>query len=248
MTIDPAERRCAIVHCHPRSTSFCAAVAVRAEEVARAAGLYTITRDLYAMAFSPVLHARDISVPKGGNSVAPDVEFEVTLLGDPKVVILVYPVWFGSAPALLKGYIECVLGACFAGLGSVPLPAGPSPDLLVTIATSGASASWIANKGIAASAGNIFGAYLAGALAIPDAEHIAVDNVTPTMSQARGTAELDKMARSMRDILAEDAVANALSATSPAPADEPPGGTPTANRERPLFCRQNIGDAYARIH
>jgi len=85
---------------------------------------------------------------------------------------------------MLKGYVERVLGAGFAGPGSIPAAAGPRPKLLLTIATSGATSAWIEKKGIAASAGRLFGAYLAGALAIPKAEHIAIDNVIPTMSPA----------------------------------------------------------------
>jgi NAD(P)H dehydrogenase (quinone) len=202
MTTALKKPRCAVVLCHPRPDSFCAAVAKRAEQVARDAGFEAFERDLYAMAFDPVMHARDIGDPRGGGQ-SRDVSQEVALLGDPRVIMLVYPIWFGSAPALLKGYIERVLGAGFAGPGSVPVPMGPSPDLLVTIATSGATSDWIEQKGIAASAGSIFGAYVAGALAIRRAEHIAIDNVIPTMSSARGVAELDAMGQALRGILTE---------------------------------------------
>lgn len=196
------KQRCAVVLCHPRPDSFCAAVAKRAHQVARDAGFEAFERNLYAMAFDPVMHARDIGDPRGGGQ-SRDVAQEVALLGDPTAIVLVYPIWFGSAPALLKGYIERVLGSGFAGPGSVPVRMGPSPDLLVTIATSGATSDWIEQKGIAASAGSIFGAYVAGALAIPRAEHIAIDNVIPTMTAARGAAELDAMGQSLRQILSD---------------------------------------------
>lgn len=202
MTPTAKAPRCAIVLCHPRPDSFCAAVAKRAEHVAREAGFEAFERDLYAMAFDPVMHARDIGDPRGGGQ-SRDVAQEVALLGDPRVVVLVYPIWFGSAPALIKGYIERVLGAGFAGPGSVPVRMGPSPDLLVTIATSGATTDWIEQKGIAASAGSIFGAYVAGALTIPRAEHIAIDNVIPTLTAARGAAKLDAMDQSLRRILTD---------------------------------------------
>ena len=193
--------RCAIVVCHPRAKSFVNSVAARVGDVVQAAGYQTIVRELYAMAFDPVLRARDIALHEGGVRPAPDIEQEIAILGRPTVIILIYPIWFGSAPGMLKGYVERVLGAGFAGPGTVPLAAGPRPELLLTIATSGATSAWIEKKGIAASAGRAFGVYLAGALAIPRAEHIAVDNVIPTLSEARGKAALERVAKAARDIL-----------------------------------------------
>ncbi len=198
----PKVKRCVIVLCHPRADSFAASVAARVKSTAETSGYKTIMRDLYGMAFDPVLHARDIALQEGGSRPAPDVEQEIAILDKPEVVILVYPIWFGSPPSMLKGYVERVLGAGFAGPGTVPSAALPRPKLLLTIATSGATSAWIKNKGIAASAGALFGIYLVGALQISLAEHIAVDNIIPTMSQARGEAALERVEQAVRDVLA----------------------------------------------
>jgi NAD(P)H dehydrogenase (quinone) len=197
-----ADRRCAIVLCHPRSDSFCAKVAEQAESAAKDAGFSTIVRDLYGMAFDPVAKARDLALNDAGGRPAADVEQEVLLLNHPQVVVLVYPIWFGSPPAMLKGYVERVLGAGFAGPGTVAIAAGPRPRLLLTIAVSGARLAWIERKGIAASAGRVFGEYLASALVIPRAEHLAIDNVVPAMPQARGVTMLAKIRRDVQAILA----------------------------------------------
>lgn len=192
--MNPAPKpRCAVIVCHPRIDSFCHALAEEARAVAEDAGFEPVVRDLYAMAFDPQLHARDIALHEGGGRPAPDVEQELQLLDNPAVIVMVYPIWFGSPPGLLKGYIERVLGAGFAGPGTVPLPASRRPRLLLTIATSGSSAEWLAQKGVAASAGRTFGAYLAGALHIPRAEHIAIDNVLPTMLAPRAAAGIRKV-------------------------------------------------------
>ena len=195
-------KRCAIVVCHPRERSFVSSIAARVESAAHSSGYRTITRDLYSMAFDPVLHARDIALHEGGSRPAPDVEQEIAILDSPDAVILIYPIWFGSPPAMLKGYVERVLGAGFAGPGTIPAAAGPRPKLLLTIATSGATSAWIEKKGIAASAGRVFGAYLAGALDIARSEHIAVDQVIPTMPQSRGEAALERVESAVRDVLA----------------------------------------------
>jgi NAD(P)H dehydrogenase (quinone) len=193
MTAAPRPPHCAIVVCHPRRDSFCAALAQRARATAEQAGFSIIMRDLYGMAFDPVLQARDIALSEGGKSPAADVEQEVSLLDNPLAVILVYPIWFGSPPGMLKGYVERVLGAGFAGPGTVPAAAGPRPRLLMTVATSGASAAWIEQKGIAASAGRIFGAYLGGALAIPKTIHVGIDNIFAGMPARRAADALDRV-------------------------------------------------------
>jgi NAD(P)H dehydrogenase (quinone) len=185
-------QRCAIIVCHPRIDSYCHALAEQARGVAEAAGFEPVMRELYSMGFDAQLHARDIALHEGGARPAADVEQELQLLDNPAVIVMVYPIWFGSPPGLLKGYIERVLGAGFAGPGTVPVLASRRPQLLVTIATSGASSEWLAQKGVAASAGRTFGTYLAGALHIPRAEHIAIDNVLPNMPETRARAGLRK--------------------------------------------------------
>jgi NAD(P)H dehydrogenase (quinone) len=194
--------RCAIIVCHPRPDSYCQALAKQARTVAEDAGFETIVRDLYTLALDPQLHAREIALHEGGHRPAADVELELALLDNPGVIVMVYPIWFGSPPGLLKGYIERVLGAGFAGPGTVPLPASERPQLLLTIATSGASSEWLVQKGIAASAGRTFGAYLAGALHIKTAVHVAIDNVLPNMPKARAEAGLKKVADQVKAALA----------------------------------------------
>jgi len=200
--------RCAIIVCHPRPDSYCEALAKQARTAAEHAGFETVIRDLYTLAFDAQLHARDIALHEGGCRPAPDVELELELLNNPAAIILVYPIWFGSPPALLKGYIERVLGAGFAGPGTVPLPASERPQVLLTIATSGASTEWLVQKGLAASAGRTFGAYLAGALQIKTAMHVAIDNVLPNMPKARAEAGLAKVGQQVKSALSPLDLAN----------------------------------------
>lgn len=189
-------QRCAVVVCHPIADSFCAAAADKAEAAAQALGLQTIRRDLYAMAFDPVLRATDLAVVEGGAPAA-DVETELALLGRPSAVILVYPVWFGSPPALLKGYVERVLGT---GCGGPDHPRKSDsrlrPQLLITIASSAMTSDWLEKRGLG-SAGPVFGKYLAEALGIDRAEHLALDGVIEGQSGDHAVAELDLVAQSV---------------------------------------------------
>src|SRR3546814_20753005 len=43
----------------------------------------------------------------------PDVAEEVRLISGASVFVLIYPIWFGTPPAMLKGYVERVLGTGF---------------------------------------------------------------------------------------------------------------------------------------
>ena len=93
----------AIIACHPDEKSFTLAVANRYAEAVRAHGHEAIIRDLYRMKFNPVLK----SAERRGRP-AKDVEKEWGTLGKVDVFVLVYPIWFGTPPAMLKGYIDRV--------------------------------------------------------------------------------------------------------------------------------------------
>ncbi|WP_454887511.1 NAD(P)H-dependent oxidoreductase [Sphingomonas oryzagri] len=78
------------------------------------------------------------------------------------VFVLVYPIWFGMPPAILKGYIDRVLGA-----GVTPRDVQHRTALtlmrgqrLVSITSSGASKAWLDQQGQMESLRNVLGRYL----------------------------------------------------------------------------------------
>ena len=70
-------------------------------------------RDLYALGFDPVLRA-DERPTEPGWSPSPDVAAELELVRRCDIVVFIYPIWFGLPPAMLKGYVERVLGAGYS--------------------------------------------------------------------------------------------------------------------------------------
>jgi NAD(P)H dehydrogenase (quinone) len=96
----------AVIACHPLKKSFTLAVAQRYADTVMAHGHEVVLRDLYRIGFNPVLKAKE---RRGEPAI--DVVREWTVLGKPDVFVLVYPIWFGTPPALLKGYIDRVFGA-----------------------------------------------------------------------------------------------------------------------------------------
>jgi NAD(P)H dehydrogenase (quinone) len=102
-----------IIYAHPNPKSFCSAIKNQVEEQIKASGSEFVTRDLYQMGFNPVLGAQDF-INFSKNSPSEDICVEQDLIRQSDVIIFVYPVWWFSVPAILKGYIDRVLSRGFA--------------------------------------------------------------------------------------------------------------------------------------
>lgn len=122
-----------IVHAHPEPKSFCAAMKDLAVETLTAAGHAVQVSDLYAMGWNPVASAADFQTRNdpdylvyaleqrhahAGNALAADIAGELDKLLWADLLILNFPLYWCSVPAILKGWIDRVLisGACYGGL------------------------------------------------------------------------------------------------------------------------------------
>jgi NAD(P)H dehydrogenase (quinone) len=72
-----------------------------------------VVRDLYAMAFNPVLSPNDLQQLKSGQTPN-DIAIEQAYLKDAELVTLIFPLWWAGFPAIVKGYIDRVLSYGFA--------------------------------------------------------------------------------------------------------------------------------------
>ena len=121
-----------IVHAHPESRSFTAALMRKAVEFYTARGDVVTVSDLYAMNFDPVARGSDFTARRNpdylvyaleqrhayeSGSLAPDIAAEVDKLKAADLVILSVPMYWFSVPAILKGWIDRVLvsGLCYGG-------------------------------------------------------------------------------------------------------------------------------------
>lgn len=127
----------AVILGHPDSASYCAAIASAYAAGARAAGATVRELNLGDLDFDPVLrHAYT-----GIQALEPDlVSAQETILWA-DTLVFAYPNWWGSMPALLKGFIDRVLlpGFAFKYRDDSPfwdrLLAGRRGRLLVTMDT-----------------------------------------------------------------------------------------------------------------
>ncbi|WP_299962525.1 NAD(P)H-dependent oxidoreductase [uncultured Roseobacter sp.] len=101
--------RALIVYCHPKETSFTAAVRDRVMDKLREAGAETRLIDLYRGDFSPVLSSGELDIYEDTTCnrapVAQDVEHILWC----DTLIFVYPTWWYGLPAMLKGWLDRVL-------------------------------------------------------------------------------------------------------------------------------------------
>jgi len=173
-----------VVLAHPSSSSFNGLVADAYCQSVRRCGQEAIVRDLYAMGFDPVL--RDEERPRrAGTTLSEDVKREHDILRGSDVFVLVYPIWFGMPPAMMKGYVDRVLGA---GVTAHQLQHGEAVTLmkgqrLVSITSSGASAAWLKQQDQIESLRNIFGRYLTHAFGMTSYEDLHFGETVEGLSQ-----------------------------------------------------------------
>jgi NAD(P)H dehydrogenase (quinone) len=200
MTNQPSSYRArhVVVLAHPSPRSFNGLVADAYCEAVRRCGQEAIVRDLYSMGFDPIL--TDAERPREqGITISPDVQAEHDIIRGSDVFVLVYPIWFGMPPAMMKGYVDRVLGA---GVTARDIQHGQGPVLmkghrLVSITSSGASRSWLKQQDQIESLRNVFGRYLVTAFSMKaydslhfgeTVEGLAQDFIDPLLGQVQDLA------------------------------------------------------------
>ena len=170
----------AVIVCHPAEDSFTLAIAEHYAETVRAHGHEAIVRDLYRLGFDPVLKNDERQ-----GQAHDDVVAEWQALGEIDVFVLVYPIWFGAPPAMLKGYIDRVFGAGRTrGSAGEGTEAGRLKDKhLVSLTLSGTMRAWLDEKGVLGSLRNVFDRYMAEVFGLAETHHYHFDGVQPGLPE-----------------------------------------------------------------
>lgn len=175
--------RHAVILCHPDPSSFNHAIAGAYCAAVRAAGQEVVLRDLYAAGFDPVLKAAERPTNVAA-SYERDVLDEIDRIAGCDVFVLVYPIWFGTPPAMLKGYVERVFGA---GVQPEALQGRVRTNLLggkrlVSFSTSAASKVWLDEQGQGQGLNSVFDQYLVHAFGMRSQEHRRFAHITRDLS------------------------------------------------------------------
>lgn len=102
-----------IVYAHPNPASLNHFLKQTIVESLEESGQEIIVRDLNEFNFNPVLSLDDINGQRMGQ-VADDVKIEQDFITWADRIIFVYPIWWTSMPAVMKGYIDRVFSYGFA--------------------------------------------------------------------------------------------------------------------------------------
>jgi NAD(P)H dehydrogenase (quinone) len=166
-----------VVLCHPDKDSFNAAVAAKYCEVVKANGQAVVVRDLYKMNFDPILKLREIP-GRDDFAISPDVKAEWSILNDASALVFIYPIWFGAPPAMLKGYVDRVLGS---GFGHRAVRDRAQHRLkgksFLSFSSSGNSKPWLEEQGSWLSLRYGFDVYLEHAFSMESATHAHFDSI-----------------------------------------------------------------------
>jgi NAD(P)H dehydrogenase (quinone) len=181
----------AVIVAHPNPDSFTLSVARAYAEAAEAAGGTVAFRDLYAMNFDPCLK-RDEIPSDADYRIRPDIAAERAVLEGVGLYVLVYPFWVNAPPAILKGYIDRVMGF---GFGFSPDGEGRGPQLtgkrLLSLTSSGAPRHWVVDTGAFSAVRNLFDTHLAKVCGLTVVDHIHFGAITPNMTAAAVERHLD---------------------------------------------------------
>lgn len=121
-----------IVHAHPEPQSFTAALRDQGVSTLQGLGHEVQVSDLYAMQWNPVASAADFSTREHPEylvyaleqrlgvkkqSIAADIQSELDKVLWDDLLILNFPIFWFSMPAMLKGWVDRVLvsGVCYGG-------------------------------------------------------------------------------------------------------------------------------------
>ncbi len=112
-----------IVYAHPEPKSFGRALLDQSVETLHSNGHEVVVSDLYAMKFNPVATAQDFGERRFAQALqydreqkyssqhdtfSPDIQAEIDKLLACDLLILQFPLWWFSVPAIMKGWIDRV--------------------------------------------------------------------------------------------------------------------------------------------
>lgn len=196
--------RHAVILAHPGEHSFNAAIAQTYCGEVRANGQEAVLRDLYRLRFDPLL--KDDERPGTPNfHVSADVQAEIDVLSGCHAFTFIYPVWFGMPPAMMKGYIDRVIGS---GVTARQVQESHGKGLLsaahlICLTTSGACEAWLDEQGQMEALRQLSSRYLFRAFAMKSAQTMHIGGIDPGMSQRSADMHLHAVRERARRICAK---------------------------------------------
>jgi NAD(P)H dehydrogenase (quinone) len=111
-----------IIYAHPHTGGHCAEILKEVTQRLHNAKIKHDVIDLYRIKYDPVLHEAE-HYTRGKRKISAENRKFQKMIADADSLIFIYPVWWGSMPAILKGFMDRVLtpGFAFRYEGSRPI-------------------------------------------------------------------------------------------------------------------------------
>ncbi|WP_448192764.1 NAD(P)H-dependent oxidoreductase [Azospirillum sp. sgz301742] len=186
-----------VVFAHPRPGSFIRqAVGAYVNELERC-GHAVEVRDLYTMRFNPVLSAEELA---GEGPLPEDVRREQALIGAAQGITFLFPIWWASMPAMLKGYVDRVFTYGFAWEMRDDRAEGKLHGRRgVFITSSGAPMDYLRTSGELQAFTVTQDAAIMGLCGIRVVEHLHFDDMGPHTTAERIDACIARVRHAVRD-------------------------------------------------
>ena len=127
----------AIIFAHPSHDSFNYAILRTVTDKLNAEGREYQVIDLYADRFDPVMNVGDLTHYESGGTESERISMYQDILSKSTVVFFIFPIWWGEAPAILKGFFDKVMQPGIAyHIGEDAIIPGLSVTRTVIITTS----------------------------------------------------------------------------------------------------------------
>lgn len=128
-----------IIFSHLNPKSFTKAIVTEVAAVAKDNGHDVRMIDLYGEGFNPILGMPDVAHQFMGNEIPDDVRRYQELITWADHLTVIYPMWWGQMPAILKGFIDRVFTHGFAyrvtPTGTVGLLKGRTAQVFINTGT-----------------------------------------------------------------------------------------------------------------
>lgn len=102
-----------IIYAHPDKESFVKKILEELIAEAQNLGHQVVLRDLLEINFNPVLGYDDLKRIRN-KDIAPEIIVEQEFIAKADIISVVYPIWYMSMPAIIKGYFDRTLTKGFA--------------------------------------------------------------------------------------------------------------------------------------
>lgn len=174
-----------VVYAHPHPESFNHAVLERFVEGLQSKKHEVEILDLYAQGFNPLLSAADLASLQAGETPA-DIQSQQAKVAWAEGLTFIFPIWWSSMPAVLKGWIDRVFSLGFAYAFKEDGPVGllqQQKALLIT--TAGGDQAFFDHSGIQKAIQMTIDLGIFGFTGIPKIQHEFFYNVVQIDPETR---------------------------------------------------------------